>query len=49
MEIEEVSAGVATAGSSERNYINTGNEELILQTAILLSLSIMAVIWYIKC
>jgi hypothetical protein len=25
MEIEEVSAGVATPGSSERNYINTGN------------------------
>jgi PAS domain S-box-containing protein len=30
-EIEEVSAGVATLGSSERNYINTGNEHLLEQ------------------
>ena len=48
-EIEEVSAGVAAPGSSERNCINTGNEQLILQTAMPLSLRIMEVIWYIKC
>jgi hypothetical protein len=48
-EIEEISAGVAILGSSERNCINTGNEQLILQTAMPLSLHIMAVIWYIKC
>jgi PAS domain S-box-containing protein len=30
-EIEEVSAGVATLGSNERNYINTGNEHLLEQ------------------
>jgi PAS domain S-box-containing protein len=30
-EIEEVSAGVAAIGSSERNYINTGNELLLEQ------------------
>ncbi|MEI9962325.1 MAG: CHASE3 domain-containing protein [Limisphaerales bacterium] len=31
-EIEEVSSGVAVVGSSERNYINTGNEDLLEQT-----------------
>jgi PAS domain S-box-containing protein len=30
-ELEEVSSGVATFGSSERNYINTGNEHLLDQ------------------
>jgi PAS domain S-box-containing protein len=30
-ELEEVSTGVATFGSSERNYINTGNEHLLDQ------------------
>lgn len=30
-EIEEVSAGVAALGSSQRNYINTGNEHLLEQ------------------
>lgn len=49
MEIEEISAGVAILGSSERNCINTGNEQLILQTATPLPSRIAAVIWYIKC
>ena len=30
-EIEEVSAGVSTLGSSQRSYINTGNEQLLDQ------------------
>jgi PAS domain S-box-containing protein len=29
--IEEVSAGVATLGSAQRNYINTGNEQFLKQ------------------